>query len=72
MIYVKLYVGNLLFEVTDQELRELFESMGCTVTETRIFYDDRTGHSRGFGALRVSKNDAAALALNETEYRGAG
>ena len=68
---IKLYCGNLLFEITDQELRELFESAGCELVEARIFYDDSTGHSRGFGTVRVPRtSEAAALSLNEFEYRG--
>lgn len=70
-MYVKLYVGNLIFEADNLDLRALFETVGCEVVEAHIFYDNKNGHSRGFGALRVSKNDAAAaLSLNEAEYRG--
>ena len=71
-MYVKLYVGNLIFEADDQDLRALFETatMG-EVVDARIFYDSSNGHSRGFGTVRIPKaNEAAALALNESYYRG--
>ncbi|MGA7762007.1 MAG: hypothetical protein WCA59_09685 [Candidatus Binataceae bacterium] len=67
----KLYCGNLVYEVGNQELRELFQSAGCEVFEAHIFFDDRNGHSRGFGAVKVPRESvAAALTLNEYEYRG--
>lgn len=70
MIYIKVYVGNLPYEVTDQELRALFVSAGCEVLEGHVFFDSN-GRSRGFGAARISKADVdVALALNESEFRG--
>ena len=71
-MYVKLYVGNLLFEADDQDLRALFETATVgEVIDAHVFYDEKKGYSRGFGAVRVPKeNAAAALALNETDYRG--
>lgn len=69
-MYVKLYVGNLIFKADDLDLRALFEmaTMG-EVRDAHIFYDG--SYSRGFGAVRIPKeNVAAALALNESEYRG--
>lgn len=71
-MYVKIYCGNLIFEADDLDLRALFETatMG-EVVDARVFYDEKNGHSRGFGAVRVPKeNVAAALRLDETDYRG--
>jgi RNA recognition motif-containing protein len=72
MMYVKLYVGNLIFEADDLDLRALFEMATVgEVVDAHVFYDEKNGHSRGFGAVRVPKeNAAAALALNESQYRG--
>lgn len=71
-MYVKLYIGNLPFEADDLDLRGLLEAatMG-EVRDPHIFYDGKNGYSRGFGAVRIPKeNVAAALALHDTEYRG--
>jgi RNA recognition motif-containing protein len=70
MIYVKIYCGNLPYEVTDRDLRDLFQSAGCEVLEGHVFFDSN-GRSRGFGAVRVAKADVdAATKLSETEFRG--
>jgi hypothetical protein len=72
MIYIKIYCGNLIFSADDQDLRDLFETatMG-DVRDCHVFYDEKTGYSRGFGTARVGKESvAAALALNDTDYRG--
>ena len=71
MLNIRLYCGNVSFEATDSDLRELFESVG-EVIDARIHYDENTGRSRGFGTvLMASQADTfAALALRETLYRG--
>ena len=69
---VKLYVGNLPFETTDQELREHFSSQGSVVSATVIF-DRFTGRSRGFGFVEMSQPEEAAQAidtLNGTDLGG--
>lgn len=67
----KLFVGNLDFAIGDRELRELFEAVGCAKVEAHVFTDERSGYSRGYGAVHVRRPDAAAaLSLNETEWRG--
>jgi hypothetical protein len=47
-MYVKIYCGNLIFEADDLDLRALFESVGCEVVDAYVFYDEKTGYSRGF------------------------
>ena len=45
---MKLYVGNLSFDITERTLRELFEPFG-TVSEVILIMDRETGEPRGFG-----------------------
>ncbi|HKO11363.1 MAG TPA: RNA-binding protein [Acidobacteriaceae bacterium] len=68
----KLYVGNLSFDATDDELRQMFETHG-TVESAKIATDRDTGRSRGFGFIEMSGNqeaDAAIAALNGREVGG--
>jgi RNA recognition motif-containing protein len=69
---MKLYVGNLSFESTENDLQDLFEQHG-TVNEVRLIMDRMTGKSRGFAF--VTMNDAAQAntamnALNGHELNG--
>ena len=52
----KLYVGNLPFEISNDELRSLFEKHG-TILETYIPVDTTTGNGRGFGFVTVKEED---------------
>ncbi|MFW6172092.1 MAG: RNA recognition motif domain-containing protein [Planctomycetota bacterium] len=66
----RLYVGNLAFSVTSDEMRELFGQYG-TVTSAEVISDRETGRSRGFGFVELSDGgDAAIEALNGTELQG--
>ena len=68
----KLYVGNLSFNTTTQDLEEMFGASG-TVTSTNIIEDRETGRSRGFGFVEMSSNEeaqAAISALNGKEVDG--
>jgi RNA recognition motif-containing protein len=60
----KLYVGNLSFGTTDQDLEELFGSAG-TVQSANIITDRETGRSRGFGFVEMGSADEATAAINE-------
>jgi RNA recognition motif-containing protein len=65
-----LYVGNLSFSITADDLREAFEAHG-TVTKAEVISDRMTGRSRGFGFVELSEGaDAAITALNGTELQG--
>lgn len=55
-----LYVGNLPWSTTDEELREAF-SAHCEVKSTRIITDRETGRSRGFGFVEVDEGDVARV-----------
>ncbi len=63
---MKIYVGNLPSEVTEQELREEFAAFG-EVASVNIIKDRYTGHPRGFGFVEmpmVSQGQAAISGLN--------
>ncbi|HMP89925.1 MAG TPA: RNA-binding protein [Kiritimatiellia bacterium] len=60
----KLYVGNLSFGTTEDDLRRLFESCG-SVSNCSIITDKFTGKSRGFGFVEMSSSDDASKAISE-------
>lgn len=59
---LKLFVGNLPFQVDDQELEDLFKEYG-EVLSSKIILDRRTGRSRGFGFIEMSSTEQAEQAL---------
>lgn len=62
----KLYVGNLSYETTDADLRDMFEQHG-SVSSAQVIMDRDTGRSKGFGFVEMAENqhaDAAIAALN--------
>lgn len=66
----RLYVGNLAFAVTSDELREVFSEYG-NVASAEVISDRETGRSRGFGFVELEDGgDAAIEALNGTELQG--
>src|SRR4030042_4029098 len=69
---MNIYVGNLLFDVTQDELKELFAPFG-QVTEVRLIMDKFSGKTKGFGFIEMpSKEEAekAIEALNGKDVRG--
>ena len=60
----KLYVGNLAFQTTSEELQELFAQAG-TVQSASVVEDRDTGRSRGFGFVEMSTNEEAAAAIDQ-------
>jgi len=69
---MKLYVGNLSFKITEQELKELFAQHG-TVTETNLIMDRETNRPRGFGFVTMGSADEgrrAIEALNGKNHDG--
>ena len=66
-----IYVGNLDYAVTSDELRGLFESHGA-VASAEVQVKSRTGQSRGFGLVEMPHADEARVAietLNNTTHR---
>jgi RNA recognition motif-containing protein len=69
---MNLYVGNLLFDVTEAELKELFSPYG-EVTEVRLIMDKFSGKTKGFGFIEMPSKEAAEKAiaeLNGKDMRG--
>ena len=60
----RLYVGNLPYSMTEEELRSLFEADGRSVADVHIPMDRETGRPRGFAFVEM-KNDADAQAAIE-------
>ena len=60
---MNLYVGNLLFDVTENELKSLFEPFG-QVTEIRLIMDKYSGKSKGFGFIEMPSKEEAEKATN--------
>ena len=69
---MKLYVGNLAFATSSQDLQELFASAG-TVESASVVEDRDTGRSRGFGFVEMSskeEGEAAIAQFNGKEVNG--
>ncbi|RNC29926.1 MAG: hypothetical protein AWM53_00146 [Candidatus Dichloromethanomonas elyunquensis] len=66
-----LYVGNLPWSTSSEELTEFFSRYG-NVVGSRIITDRETGRSRGFGFVEVAADDAEHLAeeLNGSDFNG--
>ncbi|MBW2393079.1 MAG: RNA-binding protein [Deltaproteobacteria bacterium] len=58
----KLYVGNLPFSATEQELRDLFSAHG-SVDTVNVITDRETGRARGFAFVEMSEESAASDAI---------
>jgi RNA recognition motif-containing protein len=67
---MNIYVGNLSWGMSDQDLENLFAEHG-SVTSAKIITDRMTNRSRGFGFVEMSDGaEAAIAALNDTEIEG--
>lgn len=60
----KIYVGNLPFTATSENLNELFSKFG-TVDSAKIVMDRDTGRSKGFGFVEMASGDEAAAAIDK-------
>jgi cold-inducible RNA-binding protein len=67
----RLFVGNLPFDVTDDDLNDHFSDSGI-VKSARIITDRETGRSRGFGFVEFSTDEAAAVAIQKWNERELG
>jgi RNA recognition motif-containing protein len=59
----RLYVGNLSYNVTEAELKEVFAEGGKNVTEVKIVLDRDTGRPRGFAFVEMGSDQEAAQAI---------
>jgi len=69
---MNIYVGNLSFEVTEEDLQEAFEAFGQIET-VKIIKDNYNGRSKGFGFVEMSNNadaQSAISGLNDKELKG--
>ena len=69
---MNIYVGNLSWQMTDDDLNNLFAQYG-TVTSAKILKEKNTGRSKGFGFVEMEDEEAAKAAiaaLNESEVQG--
>lgn len=61
-----IYVGNLSYKISDQELKEVFEEFG-EVSSAKVIKDRQTGRSKGFGFVKMDNDDEAQEAINELD-----
>jgi RNA recognition motif-containing protein len=69
---MKLYVGNLTYEMTNADLEQLFAEFG-SVRSAQVIQDRDTGRSKGFGFVEMSDDNAARAAisaLDKKEHNG--
>ena len=68
---MKLYVGNLPYNISDDQLQAMFAKFG-TPDSARVITDRDTGQSKGFGFVEFNNPEQAkqALTLNGTEFGG--
>ena len=64
----RLYIGNLAYGVTEQDLRDAF-SEGGTITDVKVILDRETGRSRGFAFVEMSSDAEAAQAVETMNGR---
>jgi len=65
----RLYVGNLSYNVTEPELREVFAEDGRNVVEVKIVMDRDTGRPRGFAFVEMGSDDEASKAIQSLTGR---
>ena len=68
---MKLYVGNLAFETSSEELQTLFAQAG-TVESVSLIEDRETGRSRGFGFVEMSTKEEGAAAIQQFNGKDLG
>jgi len=68
---LRIYVGNLSYETSEQELRQTFEIHG-EVQEVSVVRDRDTGRSRGFGFVEMASNEEAQTAITACNGKDLG
>jgi RNA recognition motif-containing protein len=69
----KAFIGNIHYEVSEQELRDWVDSLGFQTLSAQIIRDRSTGNSRGFGFVEFKEEhqlEHAIVALNGRRMRG--
>ena len=67
-LFMNIYVGNLSYGITEEDLRALFAEFG-DVSSAKLIIDRETNRSKGFGFVEMSSNDAANKAIDELNGR---
>lgn len=65
---MNMYIGNLNYDISEEELRKLFEEYG-EVTTVKIIKDKETGRAKGFGFVEMPEKEQANRALSELNGR---
>jgi len=60
---MRMYVGNLSYDTSEEDLRKSFEEFG-TVESVNVITDKYTGKSKGFGFVEMSSREEAQAAIN--------
>ena len=68
---MKLYVGNLSFQTTNEDLQQLFEQAG-TVESVNVIEDRETGRSRGFGFVEMASAEEGHAAIQQFNGKEVG
>ena len=63
---MNIYVGNLAYKVSDNDLKEMFEEFG-DVTSAKVITDRETGRSKGFGFVEMSDDQEAQNAIEDLD-----
>jgi len=70
-IYMNIYVGNLSWGVTDEELEQVFGEFGA-VESANVIKDRETGRSKGFGFIEMENDDEAEKAIEDLNGKSLG
>lgn len=65
---INIYVGNVPFQTSDDQLKELFEQFG-RVEQAKIIVDKVTGRSRGFGFVEMPEREEGLRAIEELDSK---
>lgn len=65
---INIYVGNLSFDASEDQLKELFEAYG-RVDSAKIISDQFTGRSRGFGFVEMAEREEGMKAIQELDAK---
>ena len=67
-VFMNIYVGNLSYNITEEDLRAMFAEYG-DVSSTKLIIDRDSGRSKGFGFVEMSTEDAGQKAIDELNGR---
>ena len=68
---MNIYVGNLAYSLSEEELREAFAAYG-EVSSVKVLMDRETGRSRGFGFVEMPNQNEAETAVSEVNSKEVG